>query len=591
MKRWALKRNKIQIAEMARELGITETTACVLANRGLTTRKQAAMFISGDLADFPSSFLLKDMERGVELVDEAIHSGEKIVIYGDYDVDGVTSTSILYQTIVKLGGTAEFYLPHRQKEGYGLNLEAVETLAAQGARFLLTCDNGISAIKEIARAKELGMKVVVIDHHEPGFFGSGETKVDLLPEADAIIDHKQQACAYPNKTLCAGALSYLFAKELLGKNNVEDVDFEEEILVFATIATICDMVDLLDENRILVQKGLAKINQTKNVGLHALLQAVGLLDKQITEYHLGFVIGPCINATGRLESGELAVALFCEKDAERAREMADTLKTLNEERKDMTQKAALLAEEKIVNGNMLENKVFVIYEKEIHESVAGIVAGRIKEKYHRPVVLIAGAEEGAKGSGRSVEGFDLFTALYACKELFTRFGGHAMAAGLSLPEENISELDRHLNESCPLTLAEMTPILRMEKVLSFGEIDMHLAEELGSLAPFGKANPSPLFASQNIQIDRIQLMGKNRDMMRLTLKEKKSGKRLSAVSFDGYEKMKNILKELHTQAECDTIMSGGKCTIPMDFVYQIDINTYNGRSSVQLMIKDFRVSN
>lgn len=590
MNRWALKRNKIQIGEMARELGITETTACVLANRGLTTRKQAGMFISGDMADFPSSYLLKDMERALELVNAVIHTGEKIVIYGDYDVDGVTSTTILTQIIRKLGGNATYYLPHRQKEGYGLNMAAVEALAAKGTKILLTCDNGISAIKEIARAKELGMTVVVIDHHEPAFLGSGDEKKDILPEADAIVDHKQKECQYPNQTLCAGALSYLFAKELLVKNNVDDVDFLEELLVFATIATVCDMVDLLDENRILVQHGLAKIGQTKNVGLQSLMRAVGLADKQITAYHLGFVIGPCINASGRLESGEMAVALFCESNPAEADKMADTLKTLNEERKDMTQKAALLADEKIETENLLDKKVFVIYEPNIHESVAGIVAGRIKEKYHRPVVLITGAEDGAKGSGRSVEGFDLFTALYECKELFTRFGGHAMAAGLSLPEENIPELDKHLNASCPLTLEEMTPILRMEKVLSFGEIDMHLAEELGTLAPFGKANPSPLFASQNITIDRISLMGKNRDMMRLTLLEKKSGKRLSAVSFDGYEKMKNILKELHSEAECDTIMAGGKCEIPMDFVYQIDVNTYNGRSSVQLMIKDFRCS-
>ncbi|WP_317855389.1 single-stranded-DNA-specific exonuclease RecJ [Chakrabartyella piscis] len=590
MNRWVLKRNKVQIAAMAQELGISPIKANVLANRGLVNRHDANLFISGNLEDVPSPFLLKDMELALQLVDAAIHSGKKIVIYGDYDVDGVTSTTILTQTVRKLGGTVSYYLPHRQKEGYGLNLEAVETLGNMKTEFLLTCDNGISSIKEIARAKELGMQVVIIDHHEPGFLGSGDTKKDILPEADAIIDHKQQACTYPNQTLCAGALSYLFAKELLTKNNVSDVDFVEELLVFATIATVCDMVDLLGENRVLVQHGLQKIGNTQNIGLQALIHATGLSDKQITAYHLGFVIGPCINATGRLESGEMAVALFCETNPEAAKEKAETLKYLNEERKHMTQEAALLAEEKIEKEQLLENKVLVIYEKEIHESVAGIVAGRIKEKYHRPVVLITGAEDGAKGSGRSVEGFDLFAALYECKELFTKFGGHAMAAGLSLPEENIPELDRMLNASCPLTVEEMTPVLRLDGVLQFVEMDMRLAMELEDLAPFGKANPSPLFVSQNIKIDRIQLMGKNRDMMRLTLLEPKTGKRLSAVSFDGYEKMKKLLKELHTQEECDTIMAGGKCTVPMDFVYQIDINTYNGRSSVQLMVKDFRCS-
>ena len=591
MKRWLLKRTKVNTAEMAKELGIRQATATVLANRELYSRKEARDFLYGGEGAFGDPALMKDMEKGIFLIADAIQKGKKIAVYGDYDVDGVMSTSILYQTITRCGGKAVFYVPHRQKEGYGLNLQAVESLSAEGVDVLFTCDNGIAAIQEIALAKEKRMTVVVLDHHEPGFKGEGEERRDILPKADAIIDPKQRDCGYPFKHMCAGGLSYKFARLLLQEFCIKDEKLEKQLVSFAAIATVCDIVDLLGENRAIVRAGLPEIQKTENIGLRVLIQEAGLSDKVISDYHIGFIIGPCINATGRLESGRQAVELFCAEDEKGARERAKNLVKLNEERKQLTEEAAERAAIAVEETDALKDKVLVLYDPEIHESIAGIVAGRIKDRYYHPTILITGSEDGAKGSGRSIEGYHLFEALFANRDLFTRFGGHAMAAGLSLPVENIDILRKRLNEACPLTDAQMIPVLRIEKSLSFAEIDLGLAKELKALAPFGKGNPSPLFGSKGIHVDRLDLIGKNKDILRLTLSEPQSGTRLSAISFDGYEQLQEMLKELYPVEECDKIIRSGHLPKLVDIVYSVDINSYNGRSNVQLMIKDFRFAN
>lgn len=588
MKRWLLKRTKIDTAAMARDLGIRRATAAVLANRELSSRQAARSFLYGGTAALGNPLEMKDFSQAVSLLAEAIRAGKRIAVYGDYDVDGVMSTSILYQTILRCGGNAVFYLPHRQKEGYGLNLRAVEQLAAEGIEVLFTCDNGIAALQEIALAKEKGMTVVVLDHHEPGFRGEGEERMDILPAADAIIDPKQRACPYPFKQMCAGGLSYYFAHHLLQIFEITDEGLERQLLTFAGIATVCDIVDLLGENRALVQMGLAEIGKTENIGLRVLIEEAGLSDKAISEYHIGFIIGPCINATGRLESGRLAVELFCTQNEKEAREKARHLVMLNAERKQLTEEAAERADIALQEGDALQDRVLVLYDAEIHESIAGIVAGRIKDKYYRPTILITGSEDGAKGSGRSIEGYHLFEALFADRDLFTRFGGHAMAAGLSLPVENIPVLRRRLNEGCTLTEEQMIPILRLEDALSFAEIDLGLAKELQTLAPFGKGNPAPLFASKGIHADRVDLIGKNKDILRLTLSEPENGIRLSAISFDGYEPLREMLKALYPAEDCDKIIRSGLLPQLLDIVYSIEINSYRGRSNVQLILKDFR---
>lgn len=588
MKRWLLKRTKVNTAEMAKELGIRQATAAVLANRELYSRKEAREFLYGGEEAFGDPAQMKDMYKGITLIADAIQKGKKIAVYGDYDVDGVMSTSILYQTITRCGGKAVYYLPHRQKEGYGLNLKAVESLSVEQVEVLFTCDNGIAALQEIALAKAKGMTVVVLDHHEPGFTGEGEERRDILPKADAIIDPKQRDCGYPFKQMCAGGLAYKFARLLLQEFCIQDERLEKQLVSFGAIATVCDIVDLLGENRAIVRKGLPEIQKTDNIGLRVLMEEAGLSDKIISDYHIGFILGPCINATGRLESGRQAVELFCTEEEKEARRLAKHLVQLNEERKQLTEEAAERADIALQERGALGDKVFVLYDPEIHESIAGIVAGRIKDKYYHPTILITGSEEGAKGSGRSIEGYHLFEALFANRELFTRFGGHAMAAGLSLPVENIDVLRKRLNENCPLTEQQMIPVLRIEKSLSFAEIDLGLAKELKALAPFGKGNPSPLFGSKGIHVDRLDLIGKNKDILRLTLSEPSSGIRLSAVSFDGCQQLRELLKELYPGEDCDKIIKTGQLPKLLDIIYSVDINTYNGRSSVQLMIKDFR---
>lgn len=588
MKRWLLKRTKVNTTEMAKELGIRQATATVLANRELYSRKEARDFLYGGEGAFGDPALMKDMLKGVSLIAQAIQNGQKIAVYGDYDVDGVMSTSILYQTILCCGGKAVFYVPHRQKEGYGLNLKAVEDLSAEQAEVLFTCDNGIAALQEVALAKELGMTVVILDHHEPGFTGIGEERRDILPKADAIIDPKQRDCPYPFKHMCAGGLSYKFAKLLLQEFCINDEKLEKQLVSFAAIATVCDIVDLLGENRAIVRMGLPEIQKTENIGLRVLKEEAGLSDKIISDYHLGFIIGPCINATGRLESGRQAVELFCSRDEKDAREKAKNLVELNEERKHLTEEAAERADLALQKDEALEDKVLVLYDPQIHESIAGIVAGRIKDKYYHPTILITGSEDGAKGSGRSIEGYHLFEALYENRDLFTRFGGHAMAAGLSLPVENIDILRKRLNEKCQLTDEQMIPVLRIEKSLSFAEIDLGLAKELKALAPFGKGNPAPLFGSKGIHVDRLDLIGKEKTILRMTLSEPQSGTRLSAISFDGYGQLCQMLKELYPMEDCGKIILSGQLPSLLDIVYSVDINTYNGRSSVQLMLKDFR---
>ena len=408
MKRWLLKRTKINTAEMAKELGIRQATATVLANRELYSRKEARDFLYGGEEAFGDPAEMKDMLQGVTLIAQAIREGKKIAVYGDYDVDGVMSTSILYQTILRCGGQAVFYLPHRQKEGYGLNLKAIEDLSAEQVDVLFTCDNGIAAMQEIALAKEKGMAVVVLDHHEPGFTGEGEERRDILPKADAIIDPKQRDCRYAFKHMCAGGLAYKFARLLLQEFCIADEGLEKQLVSFAAIATVCDIVDLLGENRAIVRRGLPEIQKTENIGLRVLIEEAGLADKLITDYHIGFIIGPCINATGRLESGRQAVELFCSKNEKEAREKAQSLVQLNEERKHLTEEATMRADLALQEEDALKDRVLVLYDPAIHESIAGIVAGRIKDKYYHPTILITGSEDGAKGSGRSIEGYHLF---------------------------------------------------------------------------------------------------------------------------------------------------------------------------------------
>ena len=587
--RWMIKQTKADLQKMQQVLGITEATAAVLANRGIATRQQAMAFLKAEQAPFYDTLgQMKDAKKAIALLEEAILKGKKIAVYGDYDVDGVTSTSIWYKTIKACKGNVIYYIPHRQKEGYGLNVEAVEELHKKGIEVLLTCDNGIAALEEVKIAKQLQMEVIIADHHEPAFEKEGENRKDILPAADAIVDPKQRDCAYPFKMLCAGGLSYKLAMLLLKKMGVCHKALEEECLHLAALATVCDIVDLMEENRTIVKKGLKTMAQTSNIGLQALLNETGLLGKTLTEYHMGFVIGPCVNAAGRLETAKTAVALFCEDNMEKAREYARILTEQNNERKEMTKKAAQKLIEEAQKEQWGKENVLVVFEQSIHESIAGIVAGRVKERFYKPAIVITKAENMAKGSGRSIEGYNMFEELYACKDLFSKFGGHPMAAGLSIPYENIEALRKRLNDNCKLTQQQLMPVLTIEKELSFLEIDMNLAMELKTLAPFGKGNHVPLFGSKNVAVERFSIIGKEKNILRMILRQ--GGVKLSAISFDGLELWKSILKQMYGEQNCDAVLKTSFLEKNLDFVYHVDINTFAGESSVQLVLKDFRIS-
>lgn len=588
MKRWVLKRNKVDLKKMGDALNISDITACVMANRGIGTYNDAINFINCDLDALSDISSMKDVKKSFDIISEKIKSGKKIAIYGDYDVDGVMSTVILYSGIKECGGNVIYYTPDRQKEGYGLNIDAINKLYENGVDTIFTCDNGIAAFDEIKLAKELGMTVVVLDHHEPAF---DENRKDILPCADAIIDPKQKDCEYKFKKMCAGGLAYRFIMYLFEHMNIETKKADEYI-TFAGIATICDIVDLLSENRIIAKNALNIINNTKNKGLKALIHICDLVDKKINEYHIGFIIGPCINATGRLENAKLSVELFIEEDIEKAYDLAKKLVYLNSERKDLTIKAAEEAIEYIENTSLKNDNVLVVYNEEIHESVAGIVAGRIKERFYKPVIVITNTEDEniAKGSGRSIESYNIFEELLKCKELFIKFGGHPMAAGLSLKKENIDLLRNMLNENSTLTEEDLTPVIKIEKQLDIDDINMNIAEELNILAPFGKENAAPLFGSKKVLVEKIYLIGKEKNIIKFMFKTGAFGERINGISFDCFDDFVKQTKHLYGDEICDRILNGNRADIYLDIIYSIGINEYNGKKSVQINVKDLRYS-
>ena len=465
-----------------------------------------------------------------------------------------------------------------------MNIEAVRHLHELGVKVILTCDNGIAAIDEIGEAARLGIVSVIIDHHEPKYEkGPNGEKFDIVPSSEAVIDAKQSKCQYPFKFLCAAGMSYKFAEALFKSMNRSFV-YDDEFMAFAAIATVCDIVSLLDENRIIVKNGLKLVSKIENKGMKALIKLTGLEGKEINEYHAGFVIGPCVNATGRLESAETAVKLFSTDNEEEAYSLAAELVRLNAERKDMTSKAVEEAIEAVNLTDLKNDKVLVIYNSQIHESIAGIVAGKVKEAFYKPTIIITDSGQLAKGSGRSIEAYNMFDELLKCQELFEKFGGHPMAAGLSLKKENIDILRKMLNNNCCLTVEDMTSVIRIDKQLGFDQIDIELALQLENLSPFGKDCPQPVFGTKDVSLKRLSLMGKDKNMLRFTLSH--NYKTFVGVSFSGYEKFCRILNERNILIE--NILGGYMQDFKMDIVYGLNINRYNGRESVQLDIKDFR---
>lgn len=586
MNKWMLRQSKVDHKKIAKEIKISEVVAKILVNRNIDNAIDAKNFLNPNENSMHDPDKIKDIQKGIKIIEEAIDNGEKIVVYGDYDVDGIISTYILYSALNELGADVIYHLPDREEEGYGLNSGRIRKLKEEGIDVILTCDNGIAAFEEIEVAKSLGIKVVITDHHDIPLIEEDGEMIPKIVEADAIINPKRNDCDYPFDGICGAGVAFKFLQRLFREYEVEEECFK--YIEFVAIATVCDIMEIKDENRYIVKKGLELINETENIGLKCLIETTGLLDKEISEYHLGFVIGPCLNATGRLENAKTAVEMFLSQDLEEAKEFANKLNNLNKERQKLTEEATKEAIEIIEKEGLEKQIVKVVYSENIHESIAGIVAGRIKEKYYTPAIILTKGKDSAKGSARSIEGYDVFKEISKCSELLLRFGGHTLAAGLSIEEKNIESFRKKLNENAVLTEDELTPKIRIDYPLPLSMISFDLISSLENLKPFGKGNESPIFAVKGVEVQRIFLMGKEKSHLKLQMRF--DNKTINGLLFSGADKFKKILSEKYNEEEIENILESGFTKEKFDFVYYPGVNEYNGTTSLQLNIKDLRIS-
>lgn len=550
--------------------GIDQVTARIIRNRDVIGEKAIEKYLHGSRKDFYSPWLLKDMEKAVAILQEKIENRNRIRIIGDYDIDGVMSTYILLESLRGLGCDVDMMIPNRITDGYGINEHLIEQAWQEGRDTIITCDNGIAAVTQIRKAKDLGMTVIVTDHHEVPFEDLEGGRKEILPPADAIVNPKQKACSYPFAGLC-GAVVAMKVMEALYEKMAPEVDLVDKMLPFAGIATIGDVMDLQDENRILVKEGLQRLHHTTNLGLQELIRINNLEPENISPYHIGFILGPCLNASGRLDTAKRALQLFLADSREEAAVLAGDLKNLNESRKEMTAQGLEKAIEQVESTSMMEDTVLVVFLPECHESLAGIIAGRLRERYHKPSFVLTRGEEGVKGSGRSIESYSMYEKLCECKEYLTKFGGHPMAAGLSLEEENVERFRRKLNEQSGLTEEDLVEKVTIDVPMPIYYIRKDLVQELSLLEPFGKGNEKPLFAQKNLWISQMRVFGKNRNVVKMRLTDE-NGYPMDGVYF----------------GNGDEFAEEGRGKRKISIVYYPDINMYQGRESLQVIIRHYQ---
>ncbi len=583
---WMLNRRGADFKGLAAKLGVDPVLVMLMVNRGITSLEDMEHFLHPTL-NFPDPHLLADVDLACELLMYAIDEGTHIRVIGDYDVDGIMSTYILVTAIEDCGGLVDYSLPHRVEDGYGINPAMVEKAAAEGVGLIITCDNGIAATPAIARARELGISLIVTDHHEIPFTMEGLEKIYHLPEADAVVDPKREDCPYPFKEICGAQVAMKVASclyEMMG----QEPSLADKFYVYAAMACICDVMELRGENRDLVYHGLMALPQVKNIGMQALIEACDLKDKKISAYTVGFVLGPCFNATGRLESAELSVELLREIDIEKAKFLASQLVELNEARKAQTELGIKEACDMVEKGDLKNDRVLVVYLPDVNESVAGIVAGRLKEKYYRPVLVITNSKEGAKGSGRSIEAYNMFEELSAVKDIFTKFGGHPMAAGISLPVERIDELRQRLNEGCSLSQDDLQEKILIDIQLPLQYLSVALIESFGLLEPFGTGNKKPVFALKDLVIKRAFRIGKEKQYLRLDILTEGGGN-ITGLVFNRAADFETALSDRYGKLAFDALLKGSSAGLKVDIIYDAQINEYNGNESVQIIINDFKL--
>ncbi len=586
MEQWMLLRKGAEFDRIAKKFHISPRLACLIRNRDVIGDEAIEQYLNGGISKLSDGYLMKDMEKSISILKEKIENHKKIRVIGDYDIDGVNATYILLEGLEKLGAEVDSDIPDRMKDGYGLNMDLIERAVKDGADTIITCDNGIAAKEEIAYAKSLGMTVIVTDHHEVPFEESEGEKYYILPPADAVIDPKQADCSYPFKGLCGAAVAYQLMVKLIGVFG-RSLDELSYLIENVAIATVGDVMDLTGENRIFVKEGLLRLRNTKNPGLKALIECAGLDRNHIGSYHIGFVIGPCLNAGGRLDTAKRALALLRAKTEQEAKVLAEDLKALNDSRKDMTAKAVEQAAELVENQPEGKNKVLLLYLPDCHESLAGIVAGRIRERYWKPVFILTDAAQGVKGSGRSIEAYHMYEGLNRCKELLDKYGGHKLAAGLSLKKENIAPLRRMLNEFCTLTEQDMAEKVSIDMELPFSCVTEKLVSELELLEPFGKGNTKPVFAARNVFVLEGRILGKNHNVLKLRVRDS-ADTSIEAMFFGDIDRFFGYLEERFGAGAGKRVLGGRADGMKISVTYYPGINKYQGRRSPQIVITHYR---
>ena len=570
MEKWFLTMKKADFSGIARKYNISPITARLIRNRNVIGDEAIDFYLNGTIADLYDGMLMQDMDKAVEILAEKIEEEKRIRIIGDYDIDGVNATYILQEGLSGLGAHVDTDIPDRIKDGYGLNIDLIDRALDDGVDTIITCDNGIAAADEIAYGKENGLTVIVTDHHEVPYVEMNGEKEYMLPRADAVVDPHRPDCEYPFKGLCGAAVAYKLIEALYNvmQRDPEDMDY---LMENVAIATVGDVMDLTGENRIFVKQGLEMLKRTKNQGLKALIECTGIDTERLNTYHIGFVLGPCINASGRLDTAKRALELLNARTRREAVMLAEDLKALNDSRKEMTEKGVEEAVQMIESTSLKDDKVLVVYLPDCHESIAGIIAGRIKERYYRPAFVLTKAEEGVKGSGRSIESYDMFAQMCRCRALFTKFGGHKLAAGLSLEEGNVERFRQTINALADLTEEDLQMKVSIDMLLPFPYITEQLIKELELLEPFGKGNTKPLFAEKNLRVISPRIFGKNRNVLKCRL-EDASGNQMEAVYFGDVEACLKAMEEKPV----------------MSFTYYPSVNEYMGRRTLQLTIVNYQ---
>ena len=569
MEKWVVTAKRADFQAIGEKFHIDPVIARLIRNRDVTDESKIREYLTGTIEDLPSPWLMKDMRKAVDILKEKISAQAKIRIIGDYDIDGVTSTYVLLKGLTRIGGKVDTYIPDRVADGYGIHEHLINRAEEDGIDTIVTCDNGIAAAAEIDMARKKNMTVIVTDHHEIPYREINGTRQVLLPPANAILNPKQSDCDYPEKGLCGAVVAFKLIIALYEEYGISRKELED-YYELAAIATVGDVMDLQGENRILVKEGLRRLKDTENIGLRELIRANGLEDMKITSYHVGFVLGPCINASGRLDTAARSLALLNAKDREKAARLAGDLTALNQSRKALTEKGKEEAIQMVETTSLGQDRVLVIFLPDCHESIAGIIAGRIREKYHRPSIVLTRGETGIKGSGRSIEGYSMFEELVKCADLMTQFGGHPMAAGLSMEEKNVEEFRRRLNENCTLTEEDLRPKVIIDVPMPVSYITRELIEQISLLEPFGKGNTKPVFAQKGLRVLESRVFGKNRNVAKVKLMDP-SGTVMDGVYFGEAEEFVRFIE--------------GKDSISV--TYYPEINIFRGRESIQIVIQNY----